>query len=172
MKRSMIALGLVLGLTSPLAASATDLKIGYVDLKSAVENTQRYQQGVKELKLFIKKENKALETLRAKVAQAEKSLLEQSMAMSPDRLSEKQNNIKDMRKSLSRKQQDAQEGFRNKKNRLDQKIFKRFYEVVRKYAKEQHYDMVLPKSSSIYFDASHDVTAAITKQLDADTTKK
>lgn len=172
MKRSMIALALLLGLASPLVAAATDLKIGYVDVKSAVENTQRYQQGIKSLSALKKKKEKVLDNLRSRIEQAQKDLLSQSMAMSQDRLAEKQRDIKDMRKNFSRQQQDAQEVLINSKNQLDQKILKRFYEVVRNYGKEQHFDMVLPKSSSIYFDASHDVTAEITKHLDADKTKK
>ncbi len=171
MKRSMIALGVVLGLSLPLAASAADLKIGYVDVKSAVENTQRYQQGIKALSSLKKKKEKALDELRNRIEQAQKDLLGQSMAMSQDRLAEKQRDIKDMRKNFNRQQQDAQEELINRKNQLDQKILKRFYEVVRSYGKEQHYDMVLPKSSSIYFDPSHDLTAAITKKLDEDKQK-
>jgi len=172
MKRSMIALGLLLGLGSPWMASAADLKVGYVDVKSAVENAQRYQQGIKALSALKKKKEKALDDLRSRIEQAQKDLLGQSMAMSQERLAEKQRDIKGMRKKFSRQQQDAQEALINSKNQLDQKILKRFYEVVRVYGKAEHFDMVLPKSSTIYFDVSHDVTAAITKQLDADKTKK
>jgi len=164
----MITLGLVLGLTAPWVASAAELKIGYVDVKSAVENTLRYQQGIKSLSSLKKKKEKALDDLRSRIEQAQKDLLGQSMAMSQDRLAEKQHDIKEMRKNFTRQQQDAQEELISSKNQLDQKILKRFYQVVRNFGKEQHYDMVLPKSSSIYFDPSHDVTAAITKQLDSD----
>ncbi len=168
MRRSVFALLLSIGIVVPSLVTAAELKIGYVDVKSAVENTQRYQRGIKELGALKKRKEKALDALRSRIERAQKDLLGQSMAMSPERLAEKEQEIKDMRKSFSRQQQDAQEELINRKNQLDQKILKRFYEVVRSYGKENHFDMVLPKSYSIYFDASHDVTAAITKRLDAD----
>ncbi|MDQ6965079.1 MAG: OmpH family outer membrane protein [Mariprofundales bacterium] len=172
MKRSMMVLALLFGLSSPLVVSAADIKIGYVDVKSAVENTQRYQQGVKALSALKKQKERALDELRSRIEQAQKDLLGQSMAMSQERLAEKQRDIKDMRKNFNRQQQDAQEVLINRKNQLDQKILKRFYEVVRSYGKEHQFDMVLPRSSSIYFDESHDLTAEITKHLDADKIKK
>jgi len=168
MKRLMITSLLLFGLALPAAGMAAEMKIGFVDVKSAVENTQRYQKGIKALSALKKRKEKALDELRSRIEQAQKDLLGQSMAMSQERLAEKEHDIKEMRKNFNRQQQDAQEELINRKNQLDQKILKRFYAVVRAFGKEQHFDMVLPKSSGIYFDASHDVTAQITKRLDAD----
>ncbi|RMH52095.1 MAG: OmpH family outer membrane protein [Zetaproteobacteria bacterium] len=172
MKRLMITMLLSIGAALPSAAVAAELKIGFVDVKSAVENTERYQRGLKELSALKKRKEKALDELRSRIEQAQKELLSQSMAMSQERLAEKEHDIKEMRKKFSRRQQDAQEELISRKNRLDQKILKRFYAVVRAFGKEHHYDMVLPKSSAIYFDPAHDVTARITKLLDADAAKE
>jgi len=169
MKRSILAAILIAGYAA--TALAAELKIAYVDVKSAVENTQSYQQGIKGLESLKRKREKALSQLRSRIEKAQKALLGQSMAMSQDRLASKQMGLKEMRKSFAREQQDAQEELLGKKNQLDQRILKRFTVVVRAYGKANHYDMILPKSSSIYFAPAHDVTAAITKKLDAAATK-
>jgi len=145
---------------------AADLKIGYVDVKSAVENTAAYQAGLKKLEALKTKKQKELDALRAKIDQAEKDLLGQSMAMSPDRLAAKQQELNEMRKSFSRTQQDAQEELVSEKNRLDMSVGSKFQAVMHDFGKSGGYDMILPSSAMFYANPKFDVTAEITKLLD------
>jgi len=147
-------------------STAEAAKIAYVDVKSSVENTKTYQNGLKRLEALKSQKLKELQSLKTKIDQAEKDMLGQSMAMSPERLSQKQSELKELRKSAARKQQDAQEELVGEKNRLDQKVVADFYEVVRSYGKKNAYDLILPKSNMIYANPGLDVTADITKLLD------
>ncbi len=158
---------LLVALSIPISASAADLKVGYVDVKSAVENTSDYQTGIKGLEALKSKKQKELNVLLDKINQAEKDLMGQSMAMSPDRLAQKQQDLKEMRKDLSRKQQDAQEQLVAQKNRLDMNVGSKFQEVMKSYGKKNGYDMIMAKSAFLYIDPKHDVTGSITKLLDA-----
>jgi Skp family chaperone for outer membrane proteins len=89
------------------------------------------------------------------------------MAMSPDALEQKQQELKDLRKDFSRKQQDAQEELLNEKNRLDQSLVSDFYNVVQAYGKQNHYDYIfMSKSAVIYANPDLDITPEITKLLD------
>lgn len=148
------------------AANAAESKIAFVDVKSAVENTKAYQKGIKNLESLKSQREKELDTLRNKILQGEKDLLGQSLAMSPERRIQKENELKELRKSFQRKQQDAQEELVNEKNRLDQSVVADFYEVVRKYGKEGNYDLILPKSNMIYTNSALDITSEVTKLLD------
>jgi len=158
---SALAAMLSMGVTAAEAA-----KIAYVDLKSSVENTKTYQVGLKRLEALKSKKLNELRALKVKIDQAEKDVLGQSMAMSPERLSQKQSDLKELRKTAARKQQDAQEELIGEKNRLDQKVVSDFYQVVRDYGKKNGYDLILPKSNMIYAGEALDVTADITKLLD------
>jgi len=148
-------------------AQAADLKIGYVDMKSAIDNTADYQRGMKRLKSLQEQKVKELQALGGKISQQEKDLLGQSMAMSPDRLAQKQQELKSMRTEFQRKQQDAQEALSAEKNRLDMSIGAKFQSVVTAYAKKGGFDMIMPRPMFLYIDPKHDVTADITKLLDA-----
>jgi|UPI000380E302 Skp family chaperone for outer membrane proteins len=161
MMGSALAVMLSMGLTVAEAA-----KIAYVDVKSSVENTKAYQVGLKRLEALKSKKLNELKALKVKIDQAEKDVLGQSMAMSAERLSQKQSDLKELRKTAARKQQDAQEELIGEKNRLDQKVVSDFYQVVRDYAKKNSYDLILPKSNMIYAGPALDVTADITKLLD------
>lgn len=161
----LLGTGMMFGLAGN--AQSADIKIGYVDVKSAVENTRDYQAGIKRLEAMKSKKQKELNVLLDKINQAEKDLMGQSMAMSPDRLAEKQQQLKDMRKDLQRKQQDAQEELVAEKNRLDMNVGSKFQQVMKDFGKKNGYDMIMARSAFLYVDPKHDVTAQITKLLDA-----
>ncbi|MDX8392043.1 MAG: OmpH family outer membrane protein [Mariprofundaceae bacterium] len=159
----MMALGI---LTSGHAVAA-EMKVVFVDVKSAIENTQQYRDGLHHLEAIKNNKQKELESLRDKINQMDKDLLSQSMAMSPDKLSEKQQAVNDMKKDFQRKLQDAQEAMTAERNRLLQGINTKFGKKVRELGHERGYDYILTKPSVLYVKDVHDITAEVTKQLDA-----
>lgn len=169
MKNRMVAvsLGAVACICAMGSATAAELKVGYVDMKSAVENTADYQHGMKRLQALQETKIKELRALKEKIDKGEKDLLGQSMAMSPDSLSQKQQQLKEMRKDFQRSQQDAQEELGAEKNRLDVSIGAKFQKVISAYGKKGHFDMILPRPVFLYVDSKLDVTGDVTKLLDA-----
>ncbi|KON47778.1 OmpH family outer membrane protein [Mariprofundus ferrooxydans] len=169
MKNRMVAvsLGAAACIFAMGSATAAELKVGYVDMKSAVENTADYQQGMKRLQALQETKIKELRAMKEKIDKGEKDLLGQSMAMSPDRLAQKQQQLKEMRKDFQRSQQDAQEELGAEKNRLDVSIGAKFQKVISDYGKKGHYDMILPRPVFLYVDSKLDVTGDVTKLLDA-----
>jgi len=165
--RILMAGALALGIFVGGETGAAELKLAFVDVKSAIENTKDYREGLQRLEGIKKTKQKELGALRDRIAKMEKDLFSQSMAMSPERLSRKQQGLNDLKKDFKRKQQDAQEMLLLEKTRLNRGIFKKFYDVVRNYGKKQGYDMILPKSSVLFGSSSHDVTAQVTKLLDS-----
>ncbi len=158
---------LALGVFASGQVSAAELKIGFVDVKSAIENTKQYQTGQSQLNSLKKAKLKILKVLRDRIAQTAKALASQSMAMSPDRLSKKQRDINDMKKDLKRKLQDAQEAMALERNRILQGINTKFGKKLRTFGKKNGYDFILTRPSVIYYSAAHDVTKQVTKLLDS-----
>ncbi|ATX82337.1 periplasmic chaperone for outer membrane proteins Skp [Mariprofundus ferrinatatus] len=161
---SMVAVSFV-GIS---AVQAEGLKIGYIDVKSAMENTADHQRGMKRLQALQDQKVKELQALGGKISQQEKDLLGQSMAMSPDRLAQKQQELKAMRTDFQRKQQDAQEALQAEQNRLQMSIGSKFEKVVGSYGKKGGFDMIIAKPVTLYINPKHDITADITKLLDAE----
>lgn len=168
--RMMMAGFLALVLFSGQAIAA-EMKVGYVDVKSAIENTKAYRDGLQRLEGLKNQKQKDLSTLRNRITKAEKDLFNQSMAMSQDMASKKQQDLNDLKKTFKRQQQDAREALMMEKNRLDQGVLKKFYDAVRAYGKAQKYDMILPSSSVIYGSDAHDITSKITQILDKGNSK-
>jgi len=165
-KSILISIGAVcmLGLTS---VQAEELKIGYIDIKTALESTAEYQNGMKRLKALSDKRVRSLKALKDKISQEEKDLMGQSLAMSQENLARRQQKLKEMGKNFQRMKQDAQEELSAEKNHMDIAAMKKFQKVMTAYGKEHHFDMLVPKPVFIYADPKHDVTGAIIKLLDA-----
>jgi len=166
--KSLFGVILAVGLLPVSLLNAAELKIGVVDVKSAFENTKSYQQGLNRLKALVANKQKELDALKGKIEQSEKDMLGQSMAMSPERLSQKQSDIKDLRKLYTRKQQDAQEEIVAEKSKMDEKLGVKFKKALSDFGKKGGYDLIVPKTQQIvlYSNPVHDVTGEITKLLD------
>ena len=165
--KSLLGMVLVAGLLTTSVVGAAELKIGLVDVRSAIENTSAYQQGLNRLKALTSKKQKELDALRSQIEKAEKEMLGQSMAMSPERLSQKQSEINDRRKQYSRQQQDAQEEIVAEQSKLQSAQGIKLTKVLQEFGKKNGYDLLLPKAQFVlYSDPAHDVTAEITKLLD------
>lgn len=162
----MVAI-LALGVFTSGQVIAAELKIGFVDVKSAIENTKQYRAGQQQLEDIKKTKQKELEALKDRLTRMDKDLTSQSMAMSPDRLSRKQQDINDMKKDFKRKLQDAQEMMTLERNRILQGINTKFGKKIREFGKKNNYDLILTRPSVLYVSPSYDVTAQVTKLLDS-----
>jgi len=145
---------------------AAEMKIAYVDIKTSMENTKAYMQGIKRVEALQNKKRKKLEIMRKHVADLDKELQMQSMTMSAEHLTEKQQEFTRLKKEFDRELQDASDDLKNEKRNLDQMMYGKFFDAVRIYGKDHKIDIILPKSATIYASSTYDITADITKMLD------
>ncbi len=149
------------------SASAAGLRIAYVDVRAAIENTKEYQAGIAKLKALQAKRQKELDALRKQIEAKQEELDKKSMVLAPEKLSALEDELKDLRKQFERKREDAQEELREKKMQLDLRMMKKFRKVLEALAKERSYDFVFGRPVLLYAAPQHEITAEITKRLDA-----
>ena len=149
------------------AASAAGLRIAYVDVRAAIENTKEYQAGIERLKALQARRRKELEALRRKMEAKQEEIDKKSMVLAPEKVATLEDELKDLRKQFERRREDAQEELREKKMQLDLRMMKRFRAVLESFAKERGYDFVFGRPVLLYAAPSHEITAEITKRLDA-----
>lgn len=164
--RMLIPGMLAFGMLASTGAAAAEMNVVYVDVKSAIENTVKFREGLQKLEAIKEAKQKDLEKLRDKINQMDKELLNQSMAMSPDKLSEKQQLVEEMKTDFQRKLQDAQRAMEQEQNRLLQGVYTKFGEKIQEFAAKKGYDYILTKPSVLYVKPALDVTAQVTKLLD------
>lgn len=167
MKIRMLIPGMVAAcLLLSSGANAAELNVVIVDVKSAIENTKTFSNGIRHIESIKNAKQKELESLRGKVAQMDKDILSQSMAMSPEKLSQKQQEVDNLKTDFQRKLQDAQRAIELERNRLWQGMFTKLNQKIQGFGAKQGYDIILIKPSVLYVKPALDVTAEVTKLLD------
>ncbi|MDX8388552.1 MAG: OmpH family outer membrane protein [Ghiorsea sp.] len=166
MKKIILAIFATSLMYSGLATSA-EMRIAYVDIKTSMENTKAYKQGIKRVEALQNKKKKQLEAMRKRVSDLDKELQMQSMAMTSDHQAAKQQEFTRLKKEFDRELQDASDELKREKRKLDQMMFGKFYDAVRAYGKDKKFDLILPKSATIYGSSPYDITADVTKLLDS-----
>ena len=165
--RIMIAAGLlVCGLLSGKAYAA-EMKIGYVDMRNAIENTASFKAGMHRLKASLERQGKELKGLVEKIQKAQSDLEGKAMAIKPERLAAMRDEIAELQKQHTRKQQDARDALQREKQRLDTGAAENFIQAVQEYAAKQNYDLVLRKQTMLHGSKKYDITAEVTKLMDA-----
>jgi len=161
---TMIAAALTIAAAT---AGAAELRLAFVDVKAAIENTREYQAGIDRLKALQAKKQKELDALQKQIEELEREIERKSMVLAPEQLMEKQERAKRLRKKFERMRQDAQEELSQKKLQLDMRMMARFRKALEAIAKERGYDFVFGRPVLLYAKPVHDITAEVTKRLDA-----
>ena len=146
------------------ASLAEDYKIGVVNVQSILASIPQTEAATKKLeKEFgprdrsIAKDNKALEKLAKKIKK-------DGAIMSESERTKIERDIQTRQRDLKRRAQEFQEDLNFRRNEEMQEIQKKIADVVRAYAKENKFDMVLV-NGAVYFSERVDLTKTIVERM-------
>ena len=146
------------------ASLAEEYKIGVVNVQSILASIPQTEAATKKLeKEFgprdrsIAKDNKALEKLAEK-------LKKDGAIMSESERTKIERDIQTRQRDLKRRAQEFQEDLNFRRNEEMQEIQKKIADVVRAYAKENKFDMVLV-NGAVYFSERVDLTKTIVERM-------
>ena len=159
----LIKIGFILLFISS-ASLAEEYKIGVVNVQSILASIPQTEAATKKLeKEFgprdrsIAKDNKALEKLAEK-------LKKDGAIMSESERTKIERDIQTRQRDLKRRAQEFQEDLNFRRNEMMQEIQKKIADVVRAYAKENRFDMVLV-NGAVYFSERIDLTKTIVERM-------
>ena len=159
----LIKIGFILLFISS-ASLAEEYKIGVVNVQSILASIPQTEAATKKLeKEFgprdrsIAKDNKALEKLAEK-------LKKDGAIMSESERTKIERDIQTRQRDLKRRAQEFQEDLNFRRNEMMQEIQKKIADVVRAYAKENRFDMVLV-NGAVYFSERVDLTKTIVERM-------
>ncbi|MEC8148395.1 MAG: OmpH family outer membrane protein [Pseudomonadota bacterium] len=159
----LIKIGFILLFISS-ASLAEEYKIGVVNVQSILASIPQTEAATKKLeKEFgprdrsIAKDNKALEKLAEK-------LKKDGAIMSESERTKIERDIQTRQRDLKRRAQEFQEDLNFRRNEEMQEIQKKIADVVRAYAKENKFDMVLV-NGAVYFSERVDLTKTIVERM-------
>ncbi|MCC7173702.1 MAG: OmpH family outer membrane protein [Bryobacterales bacterium] len=155
---------LVLGLAT-LAfgqSSAPPTKIGVINLRAAMENTQEGQKAGSELQRRYDPVRKDLEKKQNEIQSLRDQLSRGSNTMSDEAKNTLARDIDTKTKQWNRDQEDAATDFQADLDRIQQGLFEKMQVVIDKYARDNAYAVILDISSEqspvVYISNTIDVT--------------
>src|SRR4051812_48648115 len=143
-----LMLGVFLLTSSPLAALAEDVKLGYVDLQRALNETEDGRKAKANLKKVFDQKQKELDEQQEELKKAVEDLDKKRTLMPPDKVREKeaelQGRMQKVQQTYLRHQQDLQ----SKEQEATGKIFERMNKIIFKIAQAESFTMIFDKTQS------------------------
>ena len=163
-------LALALALLCTLAAGArADMKLGYVDLQRALNESdagkaakERFKVQVDRLRVDLKKKKDALDSMK-------EQLEKKASVMKPEEARNLESDYQKKLRDFERAYKDSQGELQQKDNELTVELLKELQVVIEEFGKEQGYSIILEQSSSsvLYGSPELDLTEQIIARYNA-----
>lgn len=159
-------------------ALASNVKIGYVDLQKALNESVAGKAAKATISAKYAKYQQELKAREKKLTAMKDELQKQSLLLSQDARDDKQQEYQNKVRDFQRFAKDAQDDLKQKDADFTQRIIQQLVAIAQKVGKKEGYTMILEKtqSSIVYAASKIDLTNQVVKIYDAeykkDATKK
>jgi outer membrane protein len=150
-------------------AQAKEIKIGIMNLQLALNQSEEGKKVLSRLKANLAKEQDIITSKKEELVKMEEELRSQGYMMSEKIRKEKEQRLRKLNREFERYREDKQAEFVSEQRDATARIYKDLMAVLKKYAKEQGYTLVLEggqktpgvPGSLIYSDDEIDITKAV-----------
>ncbi len=163
--KKIILLVFILGFVA--SAHAADIKIGYIDMNRALNQSERGIKAVGILEGIVQAKQSAIAEKENKIKELDMEIAKQSSILNPQALKEKQNEREKMMKDYQRMVQDSQDEVKKKQDEFMQTIINDIRKTVSIIGQEDGYTAIFEKFSSglVYFVDNADITDKVLERF-------
>jgi outer membrane protein len=165
--RSMKLLPALLLSVASLAATAQDLKVGYVNSERVLREAEPAKQAQRRLDQEFGKREKDLNDQLAALQAAADKLDKEAPALSDTEKVRRQRELVDQDRDLQRKKREFQEDLTTRRNEAVSSISERANRVIKQIGDSEKYDVILADQPVIYFSNRVDITKKVIEALNA-----
>ena len=161
--KSMLAAMLVAGVTS--AASAQELKIGYVNSDRVLRDAAPAKAAQAKLEAEFSKREKDLNELANKLKAASDRLDKDAPTLGEAERTRRQRELVDQDRDLQRRRREFQEDLSQRKNEELATVVERTNRVIKQIFETEKYDLILQEA--VFWSPKVDITDKVIKALNA-----
>ena len=161
--KSMLAAVLVAGATS--AASAQELKIGYVNSDRVLRDAAPAKAAQAKLEAEFSKREKDLNELASKLKAASDRLDKDAPTLGEAERTRRQRELVDQDRELQRRRREFQEDLSQRKNEELATVVERTNRVIKQIFETEKYDLILQEA--VFWSPKVDITDKVIKALNA-----
>lgn len=156
-------LGVLLFLPAFNSTAAADIKIGFIDVDKAANESEEGKKALAGLKDFMASKQAAFSEKLKNFEKMKADLEKQSSLISPEARKLKVEEIESSGRDLQRLDADAKQEFEKKRRELTEAIYKELSEIIEKVGQEGKYDAIFPPF--LYYNKSLDITELVIKKF-------
>lgn len=162
-------IGLILTSMLSTAAFAAEVKIGYIDMQKAIQETAAGKKAKKELEDEFNKKKKDLEKKEADIKKMHEDFEKRSMAMNEDARMKKQQEIRAEMGKYQEVAGKAQMEIQKRERDLTQPIVTKLRSIIDEIAKKEEFTVILEKAENSVMWAKKDIdlTERVIKAYDS-----
>ncbi|HEX4510045.1 MAG TPA: OmpH family outer membrane protein [Burkholderiaceae bacterium] len=150
-----------------LAASADDLKVGYVNSERVLRESEPAKRAQQMLDQEFGKREKDLNDQQAKMVAAADKLDKDAPTLPDSEKQRRQRELVDADRDLQRKKREFQEDLTTRRNEAVSSVSERANRVIKQIGDTEHFDLILADQPVIYFSARVDITKKVIDALNA-----
>lgn len=156
------------------AVAAEPLKVGFINVDRAANESEPGKKAVSELTAFIESKRGVIVEKAKSIEKLRAELEKQAAIISVEAKKSKAAEIERLERELQRMDADARLETEKKHRELTESIYKEVLEVVEKIGQEEKYTMILPAQTVVFIDKTFDITDRVIKRYNETkkTTKK
>ncbi len=151
------------------SALAADLKIAYVDIQKAVNDSNAGKDAKKAITKDVEKFQRLVADKQKELQTLKESLDKQVLMLTPDARANKEKEYQNKLREFQRWGEDAQNEVNQKRMEMERNISAALMKVIQKIGADEGYMVILEKNESIvlYASKSIDITDRVIKAYDA-----
>lgn len=160
----LVALALFLAGAVKAGAEERQLKIGFVDLQQALNESEMGKKAKSELESLIREKQTQINEKVGERDKLKEEIEKQASVMSEEARKEKTGKLEDIEKAVERLISDSNEEVQKRQREREVKILKDIDAIIEKIAVDEKFSAIFPADVSIYYDDKLDVTERIIKK--------
>jgi outer membrane protein len=145
--------------------NAADMKIGFVDIDRAANDSEEGKKAVGVLKDFMSSRQSTISEKGKEIEKMKSDLEKQGSIMSQDAKKSKVEELERSEREFQRMVSDANQEFEKKRRESTESVYKEIIDIVVKLGQAEKYTIILPVQSLLYSDKTLDITDTIIKKF-------
>lgn len=159
------------GASFPDAAEAESLSIGVLDMQKVVRGSEMGRKAQEEIELRYAELQKSFQNEEEALAALQEEIEKKSSVWSEEKKQDKAIEFQKLRRDLRVKQDDANLELKQLQEKKLSPIFAILEDVVKKFAEEKGFSIILPSQTVLYAIDSVDITEKVIAALNEQTKK-
>ena len=153
-----LMLGVFLLASSPVASFAEEVKLGYVDLQRALNETEDGRKAKANLKKVFDQKQKELDEQQNQLKKEIEDLDKKRSLLSPDKVREKEAELRAKLEKVQGTYMRHQQDLSGKEQKETAKIFERMTKIISEIAAGENFSMIVDKSALVFAKPHLDLT--------------